>query len=544
MKSGAAALYVDADVQTMDEDRPTAVALAVLDGRIIAVGGDGECEAALRSALETSGRSDYERISLGGKCLLPGFIDTHLHPIMVVYFDSNVDLTRSTDLPGVARMLSEAAASKEPGEWVTALQLEEKSLTEGRMPTRGELDAACPQHAVIVVKRDGHTCVGNSLALAAAGIDADTPNPAGGSIDRDPDGEPSGPCREAACQLLLSALPAPEIADFQQTARASFARLASQGITSVGAILQTGAEGPAGAAGQLEILAMSALLAEVPFSVYGILVADEAKAVLSARETPLHQPEAGHRVGGMKIFSDGTFGSCTACMLSPYHDHPEKTGYLVHSEEEIYRRMESGHRAGLQVCIHAIGDGANERCVALFERLLKEHPRKDHRHRLEHASLLSPELIERIARLELCVATQPLFIESEKEWLGQRLGEERAHHVYPLRDLVAAGVRVGGASDAPIESSDVLRAIQCCVTRDGFEAQQGISALEALRMFTIDAAFIQFEEAEKGTLAVGKRADLVVIEANPAAVAPERIADLKVLRTVVGGNCVYLAEET
>lgn len=543
MASRLASLYVDADVHTMDQARPNAEALAVLDGLIVAVGGEDACEAALRSALEARGRSDFERISLGGGCLLPGFIDTHLHPVPLVYFDQNVDLARSKDLADVTRLLREAAAAREPGEWLTALRLDEESLAEGRMPTRWELDAACPSHPVIVVRHDGHTCIGNSLALSAAGIGAGTPDPAAGSIDRDPDGEPSGAFREAASQLLLGALPAPEIAGFMHTARASFARLASHGITSVGAILQSGAEGPAGVAGRLEILAMSALVSEAPFNIYSIVVAEEANAVLSARETPLHRPEEGHRVGGMKIFSDGTFGSCTAFMLSPYCDHPDQTGYLVHPEDEIYRRMEGGHLAGLQVCIHAIGDRANERCIALFERLLEAHPRRDHRHRLEHASLLTPDLIRRIARLGLCVSTQPLFIESEKGWLAKRLGEERARHVYPLRDLVDAGVRVGGASDAPVESPDVLRAIQCCVTRDGFEARQGITAQEALRMFTADAAFIQREEGQKGTLAPGKRADLVVLAANPTRVPPDRISKLKVLRTVVGGACVYVAEE-
>ncbi len=543
MNSGCASLYLNADVQTMDDARPTARALAVLDGLIVAVGDDEECEAALRAALEATGRGDFERISLDGGCLLPGFIDTHLHPVLLVYFDNNVDLARSKDLSDVAEMLREASAAKQPGEWLTAVGLDEQSLAERRVPTKWELDAACPQHPVIVVKHDGHTCVGNSLALAAAGIDAATPDPVGGTIDRDAGGEPSGPCREAACQLLLDAAPAQELAGFQRAARDSFARLASQGITSVGAILQSGAEGPAGAAGQIEVPVMSALLAEAPFSMYSILVADRAEAVLAARETPLHRPEAGHRVAAMKLFSDGTFGSCTARMRSPYEDQPEKIGYLVNSEEEIYRRMKSGHLAGLQVCIHAIGDEANERCIALFERLLAEHPRKDHRHRLEHASLLTPRLIERIARLELCVSTQPLFIESEKEWLGRRLGEQRSQHVYPLRDLVDAGVRVGGASDAPVESSDVLRAIGCCVTRCGFEPHQGITAREALRMFTVDAAYLQFEDRQKGTLAPGKRADLVVVEANPADVLPERIAELSVLRTVVAGKCVYVAEE-
>ncbi len=147
-----------------------------------------------------------------------------------------------------------------------------------------------------------------------------------------------------------------------------------------------------------------------------------------------------------------------------------------------------------------------------------------------------------MARLGLCVSTQPLFIHSEKAWLHRRLGAERARYTYPLRDLVEAGILVGGASDAPVESTDVLHAIQCCVTREGFETQQALTPLEALRLFTADAARLQFEEGEKGTLAPGKRADLVLLDADPLTVAPERIAAIRVLRTVVGGRVVYDAE--
>jgi predicted amidohydrolase YtcJ len=286
-------------------------------------------------------------------------------------------------------------------------------------------------------------------------------------------------------------------------------------------------------------MGMQMLLEETPFCLYSILVGRSVDAAVAARDSLLHDPAAGRRVGGFKIFADGTFGSCTACMREPFSDRPSERGFLTLDEEEILGRMRAAHLAELQVCVHAIGDRAMERCVALFERLLEEHPRLDHRHRLEHASLVPPELIPRMRRLGLCVSTQPLFIHSEKTWLHRRLGAERARYTYPLRDLVDAGILVGGASDAPVESTDVLHAIQCCVTREGFETQQALSPLEALRLFTADAARLQFEEGEKGTLAAGKRADLIVTSANPLAVAPEEIAAIGVRRTVVGGRIVY-----
>jgi predicted amidohydrolase YtcJ len=208
----------------------------------------------------------------------------------------------------------------------------------------------------------------------------------------------------------------------------------------------------------------------------------------------------------------------------------------------IYARMREAHAAGLQICVHAIGDAAIDRCVGLYERLLAQAPRADHRHRIEHASIVPPDLVPRIAALGLGISAQPLFIHSEKDWLHRRVGAERARHVYPLRSLLDAGVLVAGASDAPVESVDVLHAIQCCVTREGFETQQALTPPEALALYTANAARLQFEEDEKGTLAPGKRADLAVLSANPLAVPPDRIASLRVLRTVSGGRTTYDAE--
>jgi predicted amidohydrolase YtcJ len=284
---------------------------------------------------------------------------------------------------------------------------------------------------------------------------------------------------------------------------------------------------------------MGLLLDVTPFCTYALLIGRTPAAAIAARATPLHDPAAGRRVGGYKLFADGTLGSCTAAMREPFADRPGERGLVTLPEPELYERMRAAHEAGLQVAVHAIGDAAVERCVALFERLVAERPRADHRHRIEHASLVPPELVPRLARLGVGVSTQPLFVHSEKEWLHRRLGAQRARHVYPLRALVEAGVLVAGASDAPVESTDVLHAIQCCVTREGFEPQQGLTPAQALDLFTRQAARLQFEEAEKGTLAPGKRADLVVLSGDPLVVAPERIAGLRVLRTVCGGRITH-----
>lgn len=532
-----ATLYTGGEIVTLDPARPRVAALATAGGRIVAIGDAEAC----RSALRVEAR-DFAHVDLRGRALLPGFIDTHLHPIMLAYFDANADLRGVRSIGALQAKLREAAASMAPGEWLVGLQLQDEDLAEGRLPTRAELDAACADRPVVVVEHDGHSAVGNGAALAAAGIVAGTPDPAGGRIARDANGAPLGPCFESAAQKLLGAVPSPSLDRMREIARRSFARLPAHGITSAGVILQTDDEGPAGAAGSLEAIAMQLLLGDAPFATYAILVGRSVDAAIAARATPLHDPARGRRVGGFKIFADGTFGSCTACMREPFSDRPGERGMMTLDDDALFARMRAAHAAALQICVHAIGDEAIERCIGHFERLLAEAPRTDHRHRIEHASLVPPELIARIAALGLCVSTQPLFIHSEKSWLHRRLGTERARHTYPLRALLDAGIPVGGASDAPVESLDVLHAIQCCITREGFEPQQALSPAEALHLYTGGAARIQFEEGEKGRLAAGMRADLVVLSASPLAVPPDRIASLRVLRTVTGGTVAYEAE--
>ncbi len=537
--SAPATLYTRGTIRTLDASQPRVEALATLGDRILALGDAADCRTALRAA----GASDVQQVALGERTLLPGFIDTHLHPIMLVYFDMNADLAGVRSIGELQRVLRDRAARLPEGEWSIGLRLQDENLAERRFPTRHELDAACADRPVVVVEHDGHGAAGNTRALAVAGIDASSPDPPGGRIAREADGTPLGPCFETAAQRLLGSAPAPALDRLREAARTSFARLPAHGITSAGVVLQTDAEGPAGAAGSLESIALQLLLDVVPFSTCALLVGRSVEAAIAARAGPLHDPAAGRRVGGFKIFSDGTFGSCTACMHEPFSDRPGERGFMTLDEDEILSRMRAAHAAQFQLCVHAIGDRAIERCIDLYERLLRESPRRDHRHRIEHASIVTPEQIERMARLGLCVSTQPLFIHSEKSWLHQRLGAARARHVYPLRALIDAGVLVAGASDAPVESLDVLHAIQCCVTREGFEPQQSITPAEALRLFTTDAARLQFEENEKGVLRAGARADLVVLSGDPLAVAPTRIADLRVLRTVTGGRLVHDAGE-
>jgi predicted amidohydrolase YtcJ len=205
--------------------------------------------------------------------------------------------------------------------------------------------------------------------------------------------------------------------------------------------------------------------------------------------------------------------------------------------------MAEAHQAGLQIAIHAIGDAANRTCIDLYKRLLEKYPRQNHRHRLEHASVLNADLIADLARLGLVVSSQPSFLYTENYWLQRQIGLDRCRWAYPYRSLVEAGVKLAGASDAPICSPAVLQGLQCFITREGFVPEQSLSAAQAVRAFTIDAAYAQFEEQIKGSLSVGKRADLVVLSANPVRLEPEQITEIRVRRTICGGITIFSEQD-
>jgi hypothetical protein len=460
---------------------------------------------------------------------------------MLAYFETNVDLRHATTIEELQEMIVIAAGKATGDAWVVGLQFDEQNLDSPRFPTRHELDTACSDRPVMIVKHDGHTVFANTAAIETADVTASTADPDGGVIEREPDGYPAGPFLEEASLLIKDKVPLPDIELFVEGARSSFTRLASYGITSVGAVMQAGEEGPAGADGAFELAIMQMLLEHIPINLYGLLIANKLEQLTAARDTGLHRDKigAGHRIGGIKIFADGTFGSCTAFMDKPFADRPDTRGFLTHDVEEIYRRMVLAHVAGFQVAIHAIGDAGNRTCIELYDRLLGEYPVSEHRHRIEHASQLNADIIEDIARIGLVVSSQPQFIHSERSWLPRRLGTERLKWTYPYRSLVESGVRVAGASDGPIESTDVLHSIECCVTREGFVPEQCITSEQAVRMFTIDAAYAQFEDSVKGSITPGKRADLVVLSRNPVSVPPSEIRDIDVEQTICGGQVIY-----
>ncbi|MCH8490108.1 MAG: amidohydrolase [Oceanicaulis sp.] len=526
-------LFYNGAIVTMAKDGDRPECLVTRGGRI---GFTGRLEDARQWAV-SQGLEPVD-INLAGAAITPGFIDAHLHPLPMIFFAASADLEGATGLADIGRRLVQQAERVDPPEWVVGVQFQSKTLPPGEQLTRRELDALFPDRAVLIYARDGHCVIANTHLLEAAGIGPDVQSPQGGEIGRYADGALSGAFYEKAVGVPLAHMPAPSLERIVGASQALFDGLARNGITSIGAMLQSDEEGPGGAAASIESLAVQALRENIAQSIYAIVIGKTLDGINALIQSPLNAPDSRAKTRAFKIFADGTFGSCTACMSEPYADKACTHGYMVHDEDEIYRRMRLAHLAGFQVCIHAIGDQGIATCVRLFERLLAEHPKPDHRHRIEHASIASRDMAARIAGLGLQVCTQPLFIRSEKDWLPARLGADRSGMAYPFRGYFDAGIAVAGSSDAPIEAPDVIAAIDYAVNRGGFHPEQGLTPEEALAMFTRNAAFIQFEEAEKGTLEAGKAADIVVLDRDPLAVPASKLSDLKVLNTMIGGAFV------
>jgi predicted amidohydrolase YtcJ len=523
-------LFHGGTIYTVEPGQPYVEAVAGRGRTIAAAGSLSLC----REALGPS----HEEIDLRGGFLLPGFCDAHMHPIPTIYYSMNCNLAGVREMEELVSMLSSASCNPDGG-WIVGLNFDEQDMAHPRLPTRHDLDRISADRPVIVIRHDGHSVIANTPAMEKAGITAQTPTPKGGSIDRDEHGMPVGIFRENAKSLVIDHMELPDIDAFISGGEKAFDLMLRQGITSLGLILEADQQGPTGTLGAYDIPAMQILLPCIRQSLNTFIITRDIPSIGKARETLCGDGLRQDRVAGLKIIADGTFGSCTAAMDEPFLDKPGEAGFLLKSEENIYRLMVEAHRAGHQIAIHAIGDRANRTCIRLYDQLLKAHPKRDHRHRIEHASVMDREMLAKVRELGIVLCVQPMFIHSDMPYLEKRLGRERMENTYPFRSMLEAGITLAGASDSPVETQDVLKAIQCAVTREGYVPSQSLTLEQAIGMYTLSAAYAQFEEGMKGSIAPGKRADLVLLEKDPFTSRPEEIHAIPVLKTFITGELVY-----
>ena len=494
---------------------PLGEALLVDAGKVVAVG--------LRSELVGGADEEYR---YEGASIIPGLRDAHIHPVGYAAALIGTTLGSIGDLDELTSTLRAAASRLPAGVALVATRFDDHVVTEQRLPTRMDLDRAVPDRPALVHRYCGHIAIANSKALSAAGIDASTPDPDGGSLDRDDVGAPTGVVRETAIDLVTPYLETAVQPGSEQLLEALM-KLAGLGITSIGGMLGLG-EGPWASLGD-EVEAMVAISEDLPLKVHGLVIARARDDVASAEQ---RIAAAGPRLhwGGLKLFADGSLGGHTAAMHAPFADAPEEIGTMRLTDRDL-DLIDHTADSGSTVAVHAIGDRANTAVLDHFETVLARGVRPE-RLRLEHASVLTPEDVHRIGRMGITASVQPAFIGSETSWLGARVGEERLATTYPFASLLAAGATLAGGSDSPVESPDPFAGMALARDREGMTPEQGLEAEDALGMFTEGGARALDEPPPLG---VGSPADFVVVDRDPLQVSADELRATQVIATVVDG---------
>ena len=517
-------------------DGVRAVAVAVSDGRIVALV-EPDAEAAWR-------RRALEVVELSGAHVYPGFTEGHAHFASLGRAAETVDLTGTESFAAILDRVRAAAGTLPAGAWVEGRGWDQNDWPERRFPHHRELSAALPDRPVLLRRVDGHAALANAAALAAAGIGRATPDPVGGRILRDGDGEPTGVLVDAAVELVDRIVPKPNAADLERWATIAARRLAALGLTEIHDAGTT--------ADELAALRRLHQQGRLAIRVYVMLDGSD-DALLDAEFAA--QPGAGRdgmlAVRAVKLYADGALGSRGAWLSRPYSDDPASSGLEVTSEARLAAVVRRAAAAGFQVGIHAIGDAGVSRALDVFARELGPGGR-GLRPRIEHAQVVRPEDVERFAALGVIASVQPTHCTSDMPWAGERLGETRIGWAYRWRSLLRAGVRLSLGSDAPIESPDPRLGIWAAVTRrplsggpaGGWNPGEALTTAEAVAGYTSWPAWAAFEEEWRGAIRPTGAADLTVLDRDLEACSAEQVAEARVLRTVVAGRDAYVAGAT
>jgi hypothetical protein len=526
-------LIVNARIWTGVADRPESHALAVVDGRVAAIGTAEELSAWRGPSTAV--------IDAGGARVLPGFNDSHVHFMGGGMQLDNVDLRQAPSPQAFARLIAERVRKTPAGEWVLGGDWDDQLWDPPALPTRQLIDPVSPVTPVFVNRFDGHMAVANSVALKLAGITAATPDPPGGVIVRDAAGQPTGLLKDAAMGLVTRVIPPVTAERRAQALTRALAHAASLGVTSVRDM------GPDAAdlATYAEFAESGRLTVRVSAAPPELHWADQARlGIRRGFGTPFFT------LGAVKGFADGSLGSTTAYFYEPYADAPDTRGLLADEMiplDGMRDRLIHADAAGLQLCIHAIGDHAISVVLDLFADVAKANGARDRRLRIEHAQHVAPRDFARFASLGVVAAVQPYHAIDDGRWAERRIGPERIKTTYAFRTFLDNGVRLALGSDWPVAPLNPILGIYAAVTRatidgrnpGGWVPAQRIRVEDAVRGYTAGSAYAEFTDADKGTLAPGSHADLVVLSDDIFAIAPEKIRDVTVRTTIVGGRIVY-----
>ena len=538
-EAAADVILTGGNVITMDSVQPVAQAVAIKGGRFLKVGEDLEVKAFAGTRTN--------QIDLKGKTVTPGFIDSHQHLSQVgtdlLQMDCHSTVCKS--IAQIQRAVLRQTQRKLPGEWIRGVGYDDTKTTDERILNRWDLDEVAPLHPVFIQHISGHWAVTNSKGLEAGNVQEDTPDPRGGAYGREPQtGKLNGILYEQAEFAYVfegmtgqpPIIPPFSLQDRKKGLRLAGDRYLAAGITSVHDAMVT--------ANSLETYQEALRSGSLRLRVY-MLITHEYLPHLKALNLKTGFGNEWLKVGGVKIFADGAIAGRTAYLSEPYVGTSDKGIFIAESEGELHDSIRQGHEAGFQICVHANGDRAIEMTLDGFEKALRALPRKDHRHRLEHCTVVNRKILGRMKRLKLLAVPFGSYILHHGEKMLPYYGPQRVKMMFAHRSFLDYGIPVSGSSDNPCGPYEPLLAIQSCVTRKSatgevLGAQQRIDVEEAIYIYTVASAYASFEEDLKGSIAAGKLADLVVLGEDPRRVNPDEIKDIPVVMTMVGGEAKYV----
>ena len=532
-KPAADLIITNAKIWTVDKARPQAEALAVLGERIVAVGSAGEVDAWHGPQTKV--------VDAKGKLLLPGFNDAHVHFVDGGSHLQEVQLKDASSPEEFTRRIGERAKSTPKGEWVTGGDWDEQKWSPPDLPTKELVDPVTPNTPIWVNRYDGHESLANSAALRLAKITAQTADPPGGQIVRDAQGNPTGILRDAAQGLVDKVVPPLTRAQRLRAIHQALDHAASLGVTSVQHMNPVYDD--------IKAYADLQEKGELTLRIYAAPMETDWKdqARIGIRHgfgTPLL------RLGAVKGYADGSLGSETAYFFEPFTDDPKSHGLLsdeMHPPSAMLQRLKGADAAGLQLCIHAIGDRGISMILDIFEQIEKSNGKRDRRWRIEHSQHMATKDFARYARLGVIASVQPYHAIDDGRWAEKRIGPDRIKRTYAFRTFLDNGVRLAFGTDWSVAPLNPLLGIYAAVTRatldgknpDGWVPEQKLTVAEAVEAYTMGSAYAEFQDKEKGSITPGKLADFVLLSDDIFKIPPATIKNVKVEATYLGGKVVY-----
>ena len=530
-------IVTNAKIYTVDKQEPRAEAVAVAGERIVAVG--------TASAIDAWRGPGTRVIDAEGKLVLPGFNDAHVHFIDSGLSLVSVQLKDASSPREFASRIGQFAATQPKGRWILGGNWDEQRWNPAQLPTRQLIDPATPNNPVAVNRYDGHMYLANSLALKLAHITASTPDPPGGEIVRDAHGNPTGILKDAAQKLIDAVIPPLSPAQRLEVARRALAYARSLGVTSVQEMGNPGEDLSRNIEAYKELEEKGELTTRI--YVAPMITDWQNYARVGVRHAFGSDLL---RTGAVKAFADGSLGSSTAYFFQPYTDDPHTRGLLTDEMQplsKMRRRMIGADRAGLQLCVHAIGDEAISLTLDLFQDVVKADGPRDRRLRIEHAQHIAPKDFDRFARLGVIASVQPYHAIDDGRWAEKRIGPERIKTSYAYRSLLDHGVRLALGTDWDVAPLNPLLTIYAAVTRatldgknpNGWMPEQKLTVAQAVEAYTMGSAYAEFQEKQKGSITPGKLADMVILSDDIFTIDPKLIRNVQVDTTILGGKVVW-----